>query len=189
LKAFEKSFKQQFAIAKFCGPYKMSIHSGSDKFSIFPIIGKIAGSLVHEKTAGTSYLEALRAVARVKPQLFREICKFAVERFSTDRATYHVTEKLDKLPELNKLPDTMLQQLFDNDQGRQLLHVTFGSVLNEKNPDGSLRFKTRIFKVLRENEELYASLLQNHFARHMQSLGMAKAGAKTRIFQMETATA
>lgn len=174
LKAFEESFKVQFAIAKYCGPYKMSIHSGSDKFSIFPIIGRIAGTLVHEKTAGTSYLEALRAVAKVEPHFFREICQYALDRYPTDRATYHVAEKLDRMPDIKALADDQLEKLFDHDHGRQLLHVTFGSVLNEKAKDGSYRFKDKIFKALRENEELYAELLDGHFTRHMQSLGMAK---------------
>jgi tagaturonate epimerase len=181
LKAFEESFKVQFAIAKHCGPYKMSIHSGSDKFSIFPIIGKVAGTLVHEKTAGTSYLEALRAVARVEPHFFRDICSYAIERYPTDRATYHVAEKLDHLPDIKNLPDADLEKLFDNDQGRQLLHVTFGSVLNEKEKNGSYRFKDKVFKTLRENEELYSELLDGHFTRHMQSLGMAKSEAKPEV--------
>jgi len=173
LKEFEKSFGEQFAIAKFCGPYKMSIHSGSDKFSIFPIIGRVAGTLVHEKTAGTSYLEALRAVARSDPALFREVCVFALERFPEDRATYHVTEKLDRLPPLAGLADGDLEKLFDNDHGRQLLHVTFGSVLNAKTDTGASRFKERIFQTLRDHEDLYAELLEGHFARHMRALGMA----------------
>lgn len=173
LKEFEKSFAVQFAIAKHCGPYKMSIHSGSDKFSIFPIIGRIAGTLVHEKTAGTSYLEALRAVAKVNAPLFREIAAFALQRYDTDRATYHVAEKLDRLPDIAKLPDKDLETLFDNNHARQLLHVTFGSVLNEKTADGKLKFKDRIFDVLRGNEDLYAELLEKHFSRHMRSLAMA----------------
>jgi hypothetical protein len=174
LKAFEKSFRDQFAIARHCGPYKMSIHSGSDKFSIFPIIGRIAGDLVHEKTAGTSYLEALRVVARADAKLFREIWAFALERFPTDRATYHVVEKLTTLPDLKALPDAKLEGLFDNNDGRQLLHVTFGSVLNEKGAKGALRFKNRFFQVLRDEEEMYAQVLEGHFTRHMESLGMAK---------------
>ncbi|MCC7517721.1 MAG: hypothetical protein IT578_00895 [Verrucomicrobiae bacterium] len=174
LSVFEKSFKDLFAVARHCGPYKMSIHSGSDKFSIFPIIGRIAGDLVHEKTAGTSYLEALRVAARVDAKLFREIWAFALERFPTDRATYHVVEKLTTLPDLKAFPDAKLESLFDNNDGRQLLHVTFGSVLNEKDASGALRFKDRFFKMLKEHEDTYAQVLEAHFVRHMESLGMAR---------------
>lgn len=174
IQEFEKSFATQFAIAKFCGDYKMSIHSGSDKFTIFPIIGRIAGSRVHEKTAGTSYLEALRTAARLAPAFFREVWQFALGRYDNDRATYHVAEKLTSLPDITKLPDSALDGLFNNDHARQLLHVTFGSVLNEKTDSGELRFKNTLFQVLRDHEEAYAELLEAHFIRHMRSLGMAQ---------------
>src|SRR5690606_34105975 len=44
-------------IARALGPYKLSLHSGSDKFSVYPAIAEATGGLVHLKTAGTSYLE------------------------------------------------------------------------------------------------------------------------------------
>lgn len=174
IREFESAFALQFAIAKLCGPYKMSIHSGSDKFTIFPIIGKIAGRLVHEKTAGTSYLEALHVVSRVDPAFFRDICLFARNRFPVDRATYHVVEKLDDLPPIDQLKDSELESLFENNDARQMLHVTFGSVLNEVSSDGKLRFKTRFLQVLRDHEDLHAELLEHHFSRHMRALKMAE---------------
>src|SRR6185503_5224808 len=60
LAAFEAQLREHVAVAQFCGPYEISIHSGSDKFSIYPAIGRACGDLLHVKTAGTSYLEALR---------------------------------------------------------------------------------------------------------------------------------
>ena len=47
--------------------------------------------VVHLKTAGTSYLEALRAIALVKPALFRELLALAIERYPIERASYHVS--------------------------------------------------------------------------------------------------
>ena len=61
-----------------------SIHSGSDKFAVYPIMGRLSGEHLHVKTAGTSYLEALRVVCRTEPALFREIVAFARERFSDE---------------------------------------------------------------------------------------------------------
>jgi hypothetical protein len=84
--AFEEALKQHVAIAKYCGPYKISVHSGSDKFSIYPVIGRVCGDLLHVKTAGTSYLEALRVVARESPRLFGSILEFSRECFEKDRA-------------------------------------------------------------------------------------------------------
>jgi len=44
--------------------------------------------LIHLKTAGTSYLEALRAIAGVDPEFFREILAFSRERYDeTERRT------------------------------------------------------------------------------------------------------
>ena len=73
LDRFAATFTQHAAIARTLGPYKLGLHSGSDKFAIYPIVADIANGLFHLKTAGTSYLEALRTVARFEPALFREI--------------------------------------------------------------------------------------------------------------------
>ncbi|MFN8457239.1 MAG: tagaturonate epimerase family protein [Anaerolineae bacterium] len=77
LAEFEKSFARHLAVAQTYGPYKLSLHSGSDKFSIYPVASRVAGDLVHLKTAGTSYLEALRAIAQLNPTLFRQMVDFA----------------------------------------------------------------------------------------------------------------
>jgi len=84
LDAFRNSFAEHVAVMRAMGPYKISIHSGSDKFSIYPVVAELAGGHVHVKTAGTSYLEAVRAVARIDPRLFREVLDFA-------RQALHVT--------------------------------------------------------------------------------------------------
>src|SRR5262249_41986338 len=90
LKEFTVHLRQHVAIAKYCGPYKLSIHSGWDNFSVYPIIGRACGDLLHVKTAGTSYLEALRVVARTRPALFADIVRFSLTRFEADRASYHI---------------------------------------------------------------------------------------------------
>jgi hypothetical protein len=80
LAAFEADFAVHAAIARQMGPYKLSLHSGSDKFSIYPIAMRQTRGLVHLKTAGTSYLEALRTIAEVDASFFRSIYVFARER-------------------------------------------------------------------------------------------------------------
>ncbi len=86
LKAFESCLAEHVQIAKDYGPYKISVHSGSDKFSIYPIVGRVTGGQFHLKTAGTSYLEALRVVARFEPALMRDIIAFCRERYKIDKA-------------------------------------------------------------------------------------------------------
>ena len=59
---FAQDIAVHAAIARSHGPYKLSLHSGSDKFSIYDICAEATHGLVHLKTAGTSYLEALRTI-------------------------------------------------------------------------------------------------------------------------------
>ena len=114
-----------------CGPYKLSVHSGSDKFALYPIIGRVCGDLLHVKTAGTSYLEALRVAARQNAPLFREIAEFALTRFETDRATYHISADLRRVPKPADLSETARETAFlDENDGRQVsacdLRLRFG---------------------------------------------------------------
>lgn len=167
LAAFEKAFAQHVAVSRTLGPYKFSIHSGSDKFSIYPIIAKLAGPYVHLKTAGTSYLEALRVVARHDPGLFRRILDFAMTRFDTDRATYHISAQKETVPGSNELADDRLESLLDRNDARQVLHVTFGSVLTDKSGAGEYTFKNDILNVLIDHEEDHDEVLSKHLGRHV----------------------
>jgi hypothetical protein len=165
LDTFAAELAKHAAIARALGPYKLSIHSGSDKFSIYPIIVELTGGLVHLKTAGTSYLEALRAVAQIDPAFFREILALACQRYETDRATYHVSARLDNMPALPSDADLSassgqgLPGLLDQFDARQVLHVTFGAVLD--------RFGERLLATLRVHEEVYYAMLEAHFQRHL----------------------
>ncbi len=165
LKEFEKSFAQHLAVAKTFGPYKLSLHSGSDKFSIYGIAARLAGELVHLKTAGTSYLEALRAIGKLNPALFREIVAFARERYPIDRASYHVSAEISKMPDVATLADESLTELLDDFHAREILHVTYGSVLNHP----SLR--EPFFATLRSDEETYYQMLEKHFSKHLALFG------------------
>ncbi|MBN1812215.1 MAG: hypothetical protein JXA14_10300 [Anaerolineae bacterium] len=156
---FEVELAKHAVIARAFGPYKLSIHSGSDKFSIYPVIAELTSGLVHLKTAGTSYLEALRAVAQVDAAFFREILALARERYEIDRATYHVSAKLDQVPAPDSLSDAELSELLDQSDARQVLHVTFGSVLDA--------YGEQLLAALRQHEEVYHALLEAHFQRHL----------------------
>jgi len=167
---FRASLAEHVAVMRTVGPYKMSIHSGSDKFSIYPVIAELTDGLVHVKTAGTSYLEALRAVAHTQPALFREVLQFARDRYETDRKTYHVSADLEKVPTaedlaLGDVDDAELTALLDQFDTRQVLHVTFGSVLTA---DGGALFRDRIYAALEADEEAHYAALAAHLGRHVQ---------------------
>jgi hypothetical protein len=159
LAQFEAEFVKHVAIARQIGPYKLSLHSGSDKFSIYSIIARHAGDLVHLKTAGTSYLEALRAMASIDPPLFCEILAFSYERYDEDKATYHVSADPAKVPAPDQLADSELAGVLNLFDGRQMLHVTFGSVLE--------RFGQRLKEALAQHEEVYYAALETHFCKHL----------------------
>ncbi len=162
LAAFAADFAGHAAIARALGPYKLSLHTGSDKFSIYRIAAQEARGLLHLKTAGTSYLEALRVVARFAPALFREILVLALARYETDRASYHVSASPARVPSPESLADAELPGLLDDPDARQILHVTFGSVLAPAHG-----FKARLLAVLSEHEEAHYAALEQHFVRHL----------------------
>jgi tagaturonate epimerase len=164
-KAFEADIAGHAAIARHFGPYKLSLHSGSDKFSIYPAAVRQTRGLVHLKTAGTSYLEALRTIAAVDVDFFREIYIFARERFDSDKATYHLSAKLGCAP----LPQDVTDwpALLDQFDAREILHVTFGSVLTGKTESGAWHFHDRFINIINSNREAYAVNIEKHFVRHL----------------------
>ncbi len=173
LEAFETSVGRHVVVARHCGPYKLSIHSGSDKFSVYPLIARHAGELVHVKTAGTSYLEALRVIGGVDPDLFRDIYAFAYGRYEQDRATYHVSAALDALPAPDDLAVDQMAGLLDRVDTRQVFHVTFGSVLTTKDDDGGWLFRDRLLAALDANEEAHYDALVSHISRHVAPFAVA----------------
>jgi hypothetical protein len=167
LEIFAAEFEKHAAVARAFGPYKLSLHSGSDKFSIYPIAARLTaagdaagGPMAHLKTAGTSYLEALRTVATVDTELFRDILGLARDSYETDRATYHVSAALAKVPAGDELGDEDLPGLLEDFDAREVLHVTFGSILDA--------FGDRLRATLRFNENVYWELLAAHFERHLR---------------------
>ncbi len=161
LDVFARTFAEHVAVARRYGPYKLSLHSGSDKFSIYRIAAELAENLIHLKTAGTSYLEAVRTVGYLEPDLFRAIMDFAMERYETDRQAYHVSAQKARVPAYAQMPDAQLTSLLEDFHARQVLHVTFGSVLNHD------QLFPALMATLRHGEETYRDILQTHFVKHL----------------------
>ena len=175
--ALERAFRDHAAIARRLGPYKLSLHSGSDKLSAYPALARATEGAFHVKTAGTSYLEALRVAARRAPELFRRIVGLARERYETERATYAVSASLAgvEAPAAGEgAADLERRYLGAWDEvpaghgmsrpGRQILHCTFGAVITDPTLGPALH------ETLRGNAELYRELLEDHFARHLGAL-------------------
>ena len=168
---FEKEIKIHAAIARHFG-YKLSIHSGSDKFSVFPSIGRETKGNFHVKTAGTNWLEAMRVTAVADPSLYREVHDYALLAFEEAKKYYHVTTDLSKIPDLSAIKDEDLPKLFDNNDLRQVIHITYGLILSKKNGDGSFTYRDRLYKLWQQNEAEYRNALVKHIGRHLELLGV-----------------
>ena len=170
LALFEEDLNKHIAISEAFG-YRLSIHSGSDKFSIFPILAKNIKGSFHVKTAGTNYLEALKLVALKDAQLYREIHTHALERFSDATNFYHVTTDLSAIKPLCEVSDAELPTYLRDNNARQLLHITFGYILQDKDEKGSFLFKDRLYTLLSDEEDAYKDLLAQHIGKHLELLG------------------
>lgn len=158
--SFTAELTKHAAIMHHFGAYKLSIHTGSDKFSIYGLINEQANGRVHVKTAGTSYLEALRVLSRTDPDLFCRILDLGHERFARDRKTYFLDCRPEKVPFSRQLSAADLPGLLEDFDARQLLHVTFGSALDE--------YGRELKNALHRHEATYEAMLVAHFLRHLR---------------------
>jgi len=165
---FEQQFIVHCGIARSFGAYKISVHSGSDKFTVYPYIGRHTGRRLHLKTAGTSWLEAVHAIARTDPQLFRLMYRKALGYFPEALKSYHITADLSVLPDIDTLQNDELEQYFDLAPSRQLLHITYGGLLKDPEVRG------RFFTALNEHEDVHYGLLEKHFVKHLELLRLPR---------------
>src|SRR5687767_4364667 len=157
LGALDAELARHAAVTAHFGTYKLSLHSGSDKFSIYPLVAKHWGERIHMKTAGTSYLEALRVLAKHEPDLFLQIYTLGRECYEIDKRTYHVSAQLDLLPNTDDLP-----LLLNDFHAREVLHVTFGSAIAQ--------FGVELKAALAKYEAVYYEGLRTHFDKHLRLL-------------------
>ena len=172
----DASLRDHACIADLLGPYKLSLHSGSDKLSMYTSLARATQGKFHVKTAGTSYLEALRVVAHHDPQAFRELIDYSRSRYDTDKATYHVSATLADAPTTDAATDLELQREYlemwsdvpegrgFTSPGRQILHCTFGSVLTHE------RWGKLVHECLASHPDTYCQVLDEHFGRHLDAL-------------------
>ena len=188
LAQFEREFHDDLAvIAHAVRTYelpknlKLSVHSGSDKFSLYPIIRRTLpkfGAGLHLKTAGTTWLEELIGLAEAGDNALafaREMYASALEHVDELCAPYATVIDIDraKLPSSSEVNAWTSEQfvralrhipsdpLF-NSSLRQLLHVAF-----------KLAAKTgrRYLDLLEANAEIVGrNVTENIFARHLQPL-------------------
>lgn len=160
------------------GNLKLSIHSGSDKFSIYPAIHsnmKHFDAGVHLKTAGTTWLEELIGLAEAGGEglaLAKEVYAEAVARREELCAPYATVIDIDpaKLPSTNEVRGWTSEQYVSalrhvegaagyNSSVRQLLHVGFKV---------AAKMGRRYLDLLEANEDVIAkNVTENLYDRHL----------------------
>lgn len=176
-KQFEEEFALHFFISEHFG-YKLSIHSGSDKFSVFPIVGRITKEYFHLKTAGTNWLEAIRVIAQKDPLLFRQIYDFGAKHLEDAKKYYHIKTDVGDIISLEKISDISLPNLLNDDNVRQILHITYGLILQAEGEDDQYLFKDKIFSLLNTFEQEYYQGLYGHIGKHLEKLNVEKIDVK-----------
>lgn len=165
LEELRLQLQQHTAIAEHFG-YKLSIHSGSDKFSAFPMIGETTKGFLHIKTSGTNWLEAVATIAIYHPALYRHMHRKALQYFEEAKAFYYVSADLDQIAPLDQTPDEGLISYLDQVDSRQLLHITYGFQLQD------VALKKEIYAALSLHEAEYRQRLIDHIGRHLELLSL-----------------
>jgi len=188
LPQFEREFNDDLAvIAHAVREYglpanlKMSVHSGSDKFSLYPIIRRAlarTGAGLHLKTAGTTWLEECIGLCEAGGEglaLVKEIYGYALDHVDEFCAPYAavIDIRRDRLPSAadvrawngphfaDVLRHVPTHPAFNADV-RQLLHVSFKV---------AAKHGRRYLDLLEANSEVVGKqVTENIFDRHMQPL-------------------
>ena len=185
---FEKEFNDDlaaiaFAVAEFGLPenLKLSVHSGSDKFSIYPAIKralKRTGAGLHVKTAGTTWLEELIGLAEAGGEgleIAKEVYISALARSEELCAPYAtvIDVDVDQLPtaeEVKGWDSEKFSTSLRHDQAhpnynpsfRQLLHVGYKV---------AAEMGDRYYNALKQFEtEVARNVTGNLWQRHLQPL-------------------
>lgn len=161
LSDFARDFIVHQKIADHFG-YKLSVHSGSDKFSVFSTVGRVTQGRVHVKTAGTNWLEAVAVVAEADPALYRRAHKFALEHRKEAEKYYHVSTDVSEIADIDLQSDAYLPEYLKLPASRQTLHITYGLLLSEP------WFRDAFFPLLAEHEEDYYARLVSHIGKHLR---------------------
>jgi len=185
---FAKEFEQDLAVIAFAvqefglpSNLKLSIHSGSDKFALYPLIKKAIHQFdagLHLKTAGTTWLEELIGLAEAEDEgleIAREIYRSALNRYDELCRPYATVIDIDRalLPDAGDVDtwngDRFARVLRHNQQEaaynmhfRQLLHVGYkiAAEMGNRYLDALRKFETSIAR----------NVTENLYERHIKSL-------------------
>ncbi|HUV04064.1 MAG TPA: tagaturonate epimerase family protein [Armatimonadota bacterium] len=157
--ALAKSLRAHAAICRQMGGYRLSLHSGSDKFSIYRLFGEATEGNFHIKTSGTSWLQAVKVIASANAPLFRELYGLCLEYLDESKKAYHVSIAREHFPA--NLPNDLLG-FFTQPNVRQLFHISYGVLLDNKRP--------QICETLNAHEAEHYAFVAEHMEAHLKLL-------------------
>ncbi len=160
MEELRQSFNTHAAISRELGYYRLSLHSGSDKFSVYGMLNEATGGRFHVKTSGTSWLEAVGAVALSDRDLFARMYKTCLEKLDDNKKLYHIFITVDDFPK--DLPDDIATFYKLNDV-RQLFHVSYGALLDA--------YGEQIKGALTSAEDQHYAAIRSHIGHHLEKLG------------------
>ncbi|MBW6497150.1 MAG: tagaturonate epimerase family protein [Bacteroidales bacterium] len=168
LDLFEKEFEQDLLVIDFAvktyglpANLKLSVHSGSDKFTIYPIMGRLIKKYnkgIHVKTAGTTWLEEAIGMAMAGGealQLMKNIYFGALDRFEELAGPYATVIDIDP----KQLPAPEQVNNWNGDQFANALRHIPGH--GEYNPHFRQLMHVA-YKLAAETGETYLNLLEKH---------------------------
>ncbi|MCM8821488.1 MAG: tagaturonate epimerase family protein [Candidatus Omnitrophica bacterium] len=152
-------------IRNYFGPYKISLHSGSDKFAVYREFRNIVADMFHVKTSGTSWIQAMKTIAAVDRNLFIECMAVALKNFEKNSASYEISADISRI-NIEKMQREDIESMFSDSNIRQLIHISYGSITGVESP----QLKNSFFSVIEKNLELYTQFVEEHLNRHITLL-------------------
>ncbi|QGJ69706.1 Tagaturonate epimerase [Planctomycetales bacterium 10988] len=188
LTQFRKEFEEDLAVIAYAVEHynlpqelKLSVHSGSDKFSLYPIINELlkkTGAGLHIKTAGTTWLEELIGLGEAGGEALEfaksiyikalnqadELCAPYATVIDIDQSQLPTAEEMQGYTSdqfVRALRHNQSDELY-NPHMRQLLHVSFKLAAKEG---------AKFTDLLKEHHEIVGkNVTENLYERHMKPL-------------------
>lgn len=162
---FAGAFAVHKAVADKFG-HKLSIHSGSDKVKLFPVIAGLSEGRFHIKISGTSWLMAVKLIAVKDPVLFKIMYNCAKAGLEKLKGFYKVSVKADAIPPVDDMYEDQLVSLLELPAVRQMLHVGFGAILKDKT------INPLLVAALHKYEKPYVESLKSLYDSQLELLGV-----------------
>ncbi|MDN5277023.1 MAG: tagaturonate epimerase [Clostridiales bacterium] len=156
---FALELNKHCAVARMLGGYRLSLHSGSDKFSVYRIFNDATQHNFHIKTSGTSWLQALNVIHEKDRQLFKELYRIALDNLEESKKAYKISICRQDFDEGLDLDNP---QVLQNPKIKQLLHISYGVLLDEK--------KQEIYDVLNRHEAQHYRYVADNIKKHLELL-------------------